>query len=191
MTRSIETNRLQLKALTKEAAPMVLSFYEENKELFEPWEPRRSLNFYTLSYQKAFLTAEHNQIADGKLIRYWVFLKDCPEEIVGTVCFQNILKEPYHSCSLGYKFNHRYLHQGYATESIQKCLEAVFYDHFIHRVDAYIMSDNIASQHLIERLDFKYEGTCKAFARINGTWTDHKHYALINSADSTLGLVDL
>lgn len=184
MTKLLETNRLLLKTLTKDAAPMVLRFYEENKELFEPWEPKRSHNFYTLSYQSAFLTAERNQIADNKLIRYWAFRKDCPEIIVGTVCFQNILKEPYHSCSLGYKFDHRYLHQGYASESIQKCLEVVFHEYLIHRVDAYIMNDNIASQKLVERLAFHYEGTCEAFARINGAWTDHKHYALINPADT-------
>ena len=180
MAKSYETERLLLKVLNKEAAPMVLPFYENSKELFEPWEPKRSHNFYTLSYQKAFLTAEYNQIADGKLIRFWAFLKENPEEIVGTVCFQNLLKEPYHCCSLGYKFNRKYLHQGYATESIQKCIDIVFSEHHMHRIDAYIMPDNLASIHLIERLSFQLEGTCQSFARIGGEWTDHKHYALIS-----------
>lgn len=181
MTKSYETERLLLKSLNKDSAPCILSFYEDNKELFESWEPVRSHNFYTLSYQKAFLTAEHNQILDGKLIRFWVFLKDQPDEPIGTVCFQNILKEPYHSCSLGYKFSGKYLHQGYATESIQKSIEIVFNEHHMHRIDAYIMPGNIASLKLIDRLTFQYEGTCRSFAKINGNWNDHMHYALINS----------
>lgn len=186
MTKFLETDRLLLRTLTKDAAPMVLDFYDSNKEFFEPWEPKRSHNFYTLSYQKAFLTAEHNQIADNKLIRYWVFLKDCPEEIVGTVCFQNLMREPYQSCSIGYKFSRKYLHQGYATESVRTCLGIIFNEHPMHRVDAFIMPSNTASLRLIERLGFDYEGTCRSFAKINGSWADHKHYALIHTDDTPL-----
>ena len=65
MIKIHETERLLLRTLGKDAAPMVLSFYWENREQFEPWEPKRSHNFYTLPYQKAFLTAEYNQIAES------------------------------------------------------------------------------------------------------------------------------
>ncbi len=181
MIKHLETERLLLRPLSKDAAPKVLDFYQSNMEFFEPWEPKRSHNFYTLPYQKAFLTAEHNQIAEGNLMRFWVFLKDCPEEIIGTVCFQNILKEPYHSCSIGYKFSRSYQHQGYATESLRACLNMIFSEYPTHRVDAYIMPGNTASLRLIERLGFDYEGTCRSFARINGCWEDHKHYALIRT----------
>ncbi len=180
MVKGYETERLLLKVLNKEAAPLILSFYEENAEAFEPWEPKRSANFYTLSYHKTFLTVEHNLIADGKLIRYWVFLKDHPEEIVGSICFHNILREPYYSCSLGYKFGQKHQHLGYATESINKCLEIIYNVYGMHRIDAFIMPDNISSLKLIERLGFVYEGTSMSYARINGRWADHLHYALIN-----------
>jgi ribosomal-protein-alanine N-acetyltransferase len=183
MLKSYETKRLLLKPLNHDSAPLVLAFYEENKELFEPWEPIRNHNFYTLPYQIAFLTAEHNQITDGKLIRFWVFLKGRPEELIGTVCFQNLLKEPYYSCSLGYKFSKKYLNQGYAMESIQKCIEIIFSEFHMHRIDAYIMPDNIASLKLINRLSFQFEGACHSFAKINGYWTDHMRYALINDCE--------
>lgn len=180
MYKSYETERLLLKPLNKEAAPLVLSFYEDNKSLFEPWEPIRSLNFYTLSYHKASLTAECNQMTEGKLMRYWVFLKDNPEEIIGTFCFQNLLREPYLSCSLGYKFSHRYLHQGYALESIRKGIEINFKDYRMHRIEAFIMPGNDPSQRLIEKLSFQYEGISYSYARVNGIWVDHMRYSLIN-----------
>jgi ribosomal-protein-alanine N-acetyltransferase len=162
---------------------MVLSFYEDNSELFEPWEPKRTNTFYTLSYHKTLLTAEYNQIADGKLLRYWIFLKNQPEEIIGTVCFQNLLREPYLSCSLGYKISKNHLHQGYAAEAINRCIELMFREYRMHRIDAFIMPSNIASLKLIERLGFVYEGTSNAFARINGQWADHMHYALISPSN--------
>ncbi len=180
MLKYYETERLLLRILNKEAAPLVLSFYIDNAEQFEPWEPKRSTNFYTLSYHKTLLTAEYNQIADGKLIRYWVFRKDHPEEIIGSICFQNLLREPYCSCSLGYKFSRRHQHLGYATESINKSIEVLYGEYGLHRIDAFIMPENISSVKLIERLGFVYEGTSRSYARINGQWADHLHYALIN-----------
>lgn len=179
----LETDRLLLKLLNKDNATMVLSFYEDNKTLFEPWEPIRSHNFYTLPYQKASLTAEHNQMAEGKLLRFWLFLKENPEEIIGSVCFQNLLKEPYHSCTLGYKLSHRFLHRGYATEGIRKAINYMFEENLMHRIEAYIMPGNTPSHRLINRLGFEYEGTALSYARIGGIWSDHMQYALINPRD--------
>ncbi len=190
MFKTFETDRLLLKTLTTDFAHLVLSFYEDNMDLFEPWEPKRSNNFYTLSYQKASLTAEFNQMTEGKLLRYWVFLKDNPEEIIGSICFQNFLKEPYQSCSLGYKFSRNYHHQGYALESITKSIELLFEEQHLHRIEAFIMPNNEPSLRLINRLSFFCEGTAYSFARIGDIWTDHKHYALINPKDGLATDID-
>ncbi|MGB4657821.1 MAG: GNAT family protein, partial [Mobilitalea sp.] len=136
--------------------------------------------FYTLSYQKATLTAEQNHMADGSLYRYWVFFKGVPDEIVGSICFQNISGSPYHSCNIGYKFSHKFLRHGYALESINKAIEIVFNQYHIHRIEAYIMAGNEPSLRLIERLNFKYEGISHSYALVNGTWSDHERFALIN-----------
>jgi ribosomal-protein-alanine N-acetyltransferase len=180
MPNIFETDRLLMKALNKNSAPLVLSFYEDNRFLFEPWEPQRGSNFYTLAYQKASLTAEHNQMTEGKLLRYWVFLKDAPDEIIGSICFQNLLKGPYQSCSLGYKFSHKHLHQGYAFESIHKAIETIFEEYHLHRIEAFIMPNNEPSLRLIDRLFFICEGLSYSYAKVNGIWTDHKRYSLIN-----------
>lgn len=184
MIKNYATERLLLKTLGKEAAPAVLAFYKDNISHFEPWEPTRSANFYTLAYQKASLAAEYNRMAEGKLLRYWIFLKDKPGEIIGSFSFQNFLGQPYQSCSLGYKFSQRYLHMGYALESIQKGIEIVFNEYHVHRIEAHIMPENIPSLNLIERLSFRYEGISRSYAWINGSWTDHKRYSLINPKDT-------
>ena len=183
MFDTYHTERLILKTLSQDAASMVLSFYEDNKEYFEPWEPQRSKSFYTMSYQKASLSAESVQMSEGKLLRLWVFLKDNPYEIIGTLCFQNLLKDPYCSCSLGYKFSHRHLHCGYATESLRKGLEIIFQDYRMHRVEAFILPNNLPSLQLIDRMDFDFEGISYSFARIGGEWVDHMRYSVINPKD--------
>jgi ribosomal-protein-alanine N-acetyltransferase len=122
-------------------------------------------------------------MADGKLLRFWFFLKDCPEEIIGSVCFQNFLKDPYQSCSIGYKISHKYIRQGYAFEGVHKGLEIVFNESPLHRVEAFIMPNNEPSLRLIERLSFVYEGVSYSYAHINGIWSDHRRYALIHTPD--------
>lgn len=183
MPVTYDTMRLTVRQLNKEAADQVLDFYEENKLLFEPWEPKRANQFYTLAYQKASLSAEYHQMLEGKLLRYWVFLKDQPDEIIGSFCFQNFLKGPYKSCSLGYKFGERYLHKGYAYESIQMGLKLLFDELPVHRVEAFIIPDNHPSLRLIEKLGFTYEGISYSYANINGNWADHIRFSLINPMD--------
>ncbi len=184
MPVTFDTPRLLIRQLNRDAAGLVLDFYEENKELFEPWEPKRANHFYTLPYQKASLSAEYHQMLEGKLLRYWVFLKDHPDEIIGSFCFQNFLKGPYQSCSLGYKFSRRHHHKGYAYESIQAGLALLFHELPIHRVEAFIMPGNLPSIQLIERLHFTYEGISYSYANINGSWSDHIRYSLINPQES-------
>jgi [ribosomal protein S5]-alanine N-acetyltransferase len=180
MSEVYETNRLLLRVLSKEDTDRVLSFCLDNRESFEPWEPIKDFNFYTPPYQKASLTAEKNLMTDGKLLRYWIFRKESPDEIIGSICFQNILHEPYRSCLLGYKLSHRYRHQGYATEALNKCIKLAFEEHLLHRIEAYIMESNEPSLQLIKRLGFYYEGLAFSYARINGIWSDHRRYVLIN-----------
>jgi [ribosomal protein S5]-alanine N-acetyltransferase len=183
MSDLYETNRLLLRVLNKEYAAPVLSFFKDNQGEFEPWEPTKDFNFYTHAYQKASLTAEKNLIAEGKLLRYWLFRKENPEDIIGSICFQNILRDPYRSCSLGYKLSYRCRNQGYATEGLLKCIEAVFTEHSLHRIEALIMENNDPSLRLIKRLGFQYEGLAYSYAKVNGRWSDHRRYVLINPSD--------
>ena len=190
MPVSFDTPRLAIRQLNKDAANLVLDFYWENRSLFEPWEPKRVSPFYTLPYQKASLSAEYYQMLEGKLLRYWVFLKEQPDEIIGSFCFQNFLRGPYKSCSLGYKFSGKYHHQGYARESIQKGLELLFDEYPVHRIEAFVMPDNHPSIRLIERLGFTYEGLSYSYANINGSWADHRRYSLINPKDLSFNQID-
>lgn len=178
---SIETSRLVLTTLQKDAAEMTLKFYSDNRDSFEPWEPSRPHNFYTLSYQKANLHAEEVQMNEGKLLRYWIFHKDHSNEIIGTVSFQNFLLGPFHSCTVGYKFAEKFQHQGYAYESLNKAIEVLQERNLFHRIEAYIMPNNLPSLRLIHKLYFVLEGVSYSYAKINGKWEDHMRFSYILS----------
>jgi len=181
MNLSYETDRLILKILKPDSAQKVLKFYLDNKELFEEYEAMRPDNFYTAKYQKSMLSCEYNMAAKSSTIRFWVFHKENLNEIIGTVCFRDIKKSIYDSCELGYKFDARYWHRGYATEALIEGINIMFDDFDLHRIEAYVMPKNTSSIKLLESLYFQREGTLHKNAKIRGNWEDHILYGLVQT----------
>lgn len=175
-----ETDRLVLRVLRAEWAPAVLAFYLDNRDLFEKYEAIRPENFYTESYQKTLLNAEYNLAFRLSAVRFYVFRKDAPEQIIGSVCFRNIVRAMLQSCEAGYKFDARFHHQGYASEALQKGIDVMFREVKLHRIVANVMPSNEPSIRLLERLGFSCEGLERQSALIRGTWQDHARYALLN-----------
>ncbi len=175
------TDRLVLSILPNSEADKVLAFYENNKDFFEPWEPEREPNFYTISYQRITLSIEYNLMLQTKALRFWAFEQDNLHNIIGTVNFYNILRGPYSTCQIGYKFDQNHTGKGYALESIQAGMDLLFQEYHIHRIEANIMPSNRPSIHLIEKLGFSYEGLAVSCIKVNGQWQDHSRYAYINN----------
>lgn len=180
MQMTFNTERLTLNILHPNDAEKVLAFYENNRDHFEPWEPERDMNFYTLPYQRLSLSIEYNLIMQSKLLRYWVFHPDDLETIIGSINFYNIVKGSYYTCQLGYKFDHRYIGYGYAYESVKATMDILFEEQKLRRIEANIMPTNLRSIHLIQKLGFMYEGLSKSKIKINHNWEDHIRYAYIN-----------
>ena len=93
-----QTDRLILKVLTPNYANAVLNFQNRNRESFEAYEPTRPANFYTASYQQAVLKCEWDLALKQQCIRFYVFRKDDPQMIIGTVCLHDIRFAAY-SCT--------------------------------------------------------------------------------------------
>ena len=179
MKMNYETERLALKILPDTAAGQVLQFYLDNKEIFEEYEADRPQNFYTSRHQKTVLHCEYNLAVKQSAVRFWVYEKDCPQRIIGTVSLQDIQRGFYQSCRLGYKFDHRIWRRGYAKESIEKCIWIAFEEMKLHRIEAQTLPENTASRNLLEGLGFAWEGTKRQSAKLHGVWRDHEVYALL------------
>lgn len=179
MKMNYETERLSLKILLDTAAEQTLQFYLDNKEVFEQYEADRSQNFYTIEHQKTLLHCEYNLAVKQAAVRFWVFEKDCPERIVGTVSLQDIRRGFYQTCSLGYKFDQRIWRRGYAKESIAQCVWIAFEEMKLHRIEALTLPENIPSRKLLDALGFAWEGTKRQSVKLHGSWRDHEVYALL------------
>lgn len=177
-----ETERLLLKILTPDYSKEVCDFLFRNRVQFEKYEPALSANYYTPEHQSTILSCELKLALGVKTIRYYVFLKEDPTHIIGTICLHNIQHQAYSSCEIGYKFDAAYQHMGYAREAAAMGISIAFAALGLHRVFARVMPENEASIQLLKSLLFSEEGLERECIQINGTWEDHLRFSILNNA---------
>lgn len=180
MNFDYETDRLYIKVLNSDSAPDVLDFLSRNKDIFEPYECEKSPLYYTTQFQSETLHAEFTAYLERRYARFYVFLKHCPDTIIGTVSFSNIRNFPYFDTTIGYKFDKDFQGNGYATEAIDMCISIIFNEFKLHRIEALVMPDNNASLRLVERLGFDHEGTSANLVKMSYGWQTHERYSLLN-----------
>ncbi len=176
----VHTERLILKILSTDYVRETASFYLRNRELFEQYEPTPPANYYTLDHQHTLLKCELELALKMKNIRYYVFLKENPAQIIGTVCLHDIQYFSYCCCEIGYRFDKDFHHKGYAKEAIEQALSIAFDTLHLHRVYARVMPENKASIRLLRSLHFIEEGLERECIQIRGNWSDHIRFAVLN-----------
>ncbi len=178
MLLQYETRRLILKVLGPDYSNDVLRFYQKDQELFEQYEADRSPNFYTEPHQRTILQLEYGLTLKLSQVRFYVFLKEDPETIIGTVCLYDI-SNSYSRAEIGYKFSSAHHHKGYATEAVEKLIDIAFSELNLHRLCARVQENNVPSLKLLIGLGFEKEGICRDYLCLNGVWTNHLQYSLI------------
>lgn len=181
MSFILETERLILRIEDSNKTADILAFYRNNKTLFERFEPTRPHNFYTESYQRASISYEYSQIIKGKTLRYYIYLKEQPDIIIGSVNFFRMEHGPFSRTSIGYKLDAAYHGNGYAFEACQAAIPVIFDNYKIHRIEAKVAPYNTPSIKLLEHLGFRFEGIEYQSVEINGHFTDHYRYSLLSS----------
>lgn len=180
MKRTIKTDRLVLKILDSSDTHIVTEFLKRGRDLFEQYEALKPDMYYTEIFQQNVLDSEFAAMQTKRYLRYYVFKKNNPNLIIGTVSFGNVTDAPYNSSTIGYKFDPFFHGQGFALESINAVLDEAFSYLKLHRLMAYIMPENKDSIKLIEKAGFKYEGLMEKSIKVRGQWEDHLLYALLN-----------
>lgn len=99
--------------------------------------------------------------------------------IVGSINLSQIFLGGFRSAYLGYFVGAQYSGQGYMTEALQLTLRYAFEYLKLHRIEANIQPENIASIALVKRAGFTREGYSRRYLKICGRWRDHERWAII------------
>ncbi len=159
----------------------ILCFYVENRQFLEPYEPKRSDEFYTKEYQERVRFSDIHSEWDKSSVRFYIW-HERSEKIIGVITLANIVYGAFLSCHLGYKLHKDFLNQGYMTEAVGLVKDFAFNELKLHRIEANVMPSNMASLRVLEKSGFQKEGISKNYLKINGKWEDHIHMVLLNEA---------
>ena len=143
---SYETERLILRLPSTDYLREIHDFLYRNRSCFEKYEPTAPENYYTLDFQQTLARCELKLALKLSSVRFYVFLKEDPSTIIGTVCLHNIIKMPYFTSEVGYKFDASYQHHGYAREALSMALSVGFYGLGLHKIFARCMPENTPSR---------------------------------------------
>jgi ribosomal-protein-alanine N-acetyltransferase len=99
--------------------------------------------------------------------------------IVGVVNINEIVAGVFQSAYLGYDGMHEFCRKGLMMEALRQATEYAFNEPGLHRLEANIQPENLASIGLVRRLGFRREGISPRYLRINGEWRDHERWALL------------
>ena len=118
---------------------------------------------------------------DGPLAGDWVQLAiDVDGDLVGDVAVG--LSSDGRIAQLGYTLAGDRQGSGLATEAVGAVVDRLFAQLGVHRVEASVDPRNVASERLLERLGFDFEGTSRSAVWTDPEWTDDDRYALTADA---------
>ncbi len=102
--------------------------------------------------------------------------------IVGTFNISGVVRGYFQSAYLGYEVFHPYQEKGLMSEGLKLLLKEAFESLNLHRLEANIQPENIASIKLVSNGGFVKEGFSRNYLRVGGSeWKDHERWTIINS----------
>jgi RimJ/RimL family protein N-acetyltransferase len=98
-------------------------------------------------------------------------------KLIGDMAF-NFIELPS-TAEMGYSLAPSHWGKGLAFEATTKILELAFTKLELHRVIAFTAQNNLRSQRLLDRHQFRLEARSLESYRVNGIWIDEFQYALL------------
>jgi len=174
-----ETENLILRTLELEDIHILKEYIIDNIAFMEKWSPKTDSSFYETENLEKIVLQEIEQNKSKSTLKLHIFLKE-KNKLIGSISLSNIVYGPFLSCFLGYKLHKDYIKKGYMSEALEKIIHIAFKEFKLHRIEANIIPQNIASQKLVQKFGFENEGLSKKYLKINGVWEDHYHFVLLN-----------
>ncbi len=143
---------------------------------FMPWMQGK----ITRKEEDDYLLRAVQEMNLNQAFHFAMMLKET-KEIIGVIGTHPIdwLNE---SASIGYWIATEFSGKGYTTESAVLILEGLFMEVKLHRVAVSAATDNLASNRIIEKIGFRFEGVQKLAGKVAPSrWKDLNTFALLDS----------
>lgn len=149
-----------------------------NEAWLAPWEPGGPGGWpdrYTVTAFPPMLRQLRRQARNGTTLPFAITYDG---RLVGQATAGNIWRGSLNSCFLGYWVDGRYAGRGIAPTAVALLTDHCFTAAKLHRVEANVRPENVASRRVVEKLGFRDEGVRERYLHIDGAYRDHVCYAL-------------
>ena len=172
----INTPRCRLRPLSSADAPAVLRLYgnpdvirftEHHFPMQSIEEAEYSIQFYRKGY------------IDMWMYRWGVTLIG-NDTVIGTAGLHRINRD-HHFCSIGYEIDKPYWNRGLSTEIVKALTNYGFQTSKLHRIEAELISENLASARVLQKNGYRYEATRRQYLRKRRAFHDIDVYSILRS----------
>ncbi|WP_026531009.1 GNAT family N-acetyltransferase [Haematomicrobium sanguinis] len=171
---------LTLRPIRYRDAKEFLEVRRRNSAWLAPWEAtspvagERPATFYDMVRQL------NRQAASATALPYILTLREDGEErLIGQVTVSTIMWGSARSASIGYWISEDVAGRGLMPTAVALATDHCFRGLNLHRVEINIRPENAPSLAVVRKLGFRDEGLRKKFLHIDGKWTDHRTFALL------------
>jgi RimJ/RimL family protein N-acetyltransferase len=171
----LESKRLLLRKLNHTDAPGLYANIRDK-------EISRWLSGVPYPYPKdlalKFVLTAIAKFENKKRFTFGITIKGIKKEAVGVISLEKV-DYKNKNAMLGYWIGKKYWGKGYMTEAVKELLSFGFETIGLHRIYANVYSENPASERILRKFGFIFEGVEREKFFKEGEWQDYLTYGLL------------
>jgi len=139
----------------------------------ERWEPTTDVDWVrrqTISSWPSVCSGLRAEARKGRMLPFAIELDD---EFCGQLTVGNVTHGALRSAWIGYWVASAAAGRGVATGALALGLDHCFGPVRLHRVEATVRPENVASRRVLAKVGFREEGLLQRYLDVDGGWRDH------------------
>ncbi|MBB6024370.1 ribosomal-protein-alanine N-acetyltransferase [Paenibacillus sp. JGP012] len=169
---------ISLRLLDVQDAQAYLELVQHTRIPYQPVEPVRDDEFYTLDAQMRRIKDRMKAADEGTGYQFGIFtIKD--DLLIGQVSLNNVVLGVANYADMGYFIHPDYQGGGRMTAAVKLAVAYGFRALKLNRIQAAVLPANKGSQRVLEKNGFQPEGIARKYLKINGMYQDHQVYAVL------------
>lgn len=144
-----------------------------DEEHLRPWEPSGVdpwVERHRASEWPSMCLRLRRAAKQGLMLPYVI---EVDGEFCGQITVGNIVRGPLRSAWIGYWVASHVMERGVATAAVALAVDHCFGRAGLHRLEATVRPENLASQSVLRKAGFREEGLLRDYMDVDGAWRDH------------------